>query len=64
MRRLNVYIGTALAGVLREEEDLWQFEYDAKWMTVPGGYDPAPGLPRALASHRRQHHAPRAVVFR
>ena len=64
MRRLNVYIGTALVGALREEEDLWRFEYDAKWITVPGGYDLAPGLPRAKPSHCRQHHAARAVVFR
>lgn len=51
MRSLNVYIDTALVGVLREEEDLWRFEYDAKWVTVPDGYDLAPGLPRAQSPH-------------
>lgn len=51
MRSLNVYIDTALVGVLREEEDIWRFDYDAKWMTVPDGYDLAPGLPRAQGSH-------------
>lgn len=51
MRSLNVYIDTTLVGVLREEEDLWQFEYDATWMTVPDGYDLAPGLPRAQSLH-------------
>lgn len=51
MRRLNVYIGTALVGVLREKEDLWRFEYHPKWMTVLGGYDLAPSVPRAQSPH-------------
>lgn len=51
MRSLNVYIDNALVGVLREEEDLWQFEYAPTWMTAPDGYDLAPGLPRAQSAH-------------
>ena len=51
MRSLIAYIDTAVVGVLREDEDLWQFEYDATWMAAPNGYDLAPGLPRAQGRH-------------
>ncbi|MGK5025483.1 HipA domain-containing protein [Janthinobacterium sp. RB2R34] len=51
MSSLNVYIDTVLVGVLREQEDLWQFEYDAKWITATQGYDLAPGLSRAQGKH-------------
>lgn len=51
MRSLNVYINTVQVGVLSEDNDIWQFAYDAEWLTAPGGYDLSPGLARAQNPH-------------
>lgn len=47
MRQLKVFIDQTPVGTLSEGEDLWVFEYEASWAKAPGGFDLAPGLPRA-----------------
>lgn len=46
-RELLASINDVEVGVLREESNLWSFEYTAAWINDDGGYDLAPGLPRA-----------------
>lgn len=51
MRSLDVYINAEQVGVLREENDIWQFEYAAAWLARPDGYDLSPGLSRDTVLH-------------
>lgn len=46
-RELVASINGVEVGVLRDEADIWTFEYNADWITAADGYDLAPGLQRA-----------------
>jgi serine/threonine-protein kinase HipA len=46
-RELIASINGAEVGVLRDEANLWSFEYAPAWTTAGDGYDLAPDLPRA-----------------
>lgn len=48
-RRLDVLINDQVVGELREENNLWQFEYGEAWRRSPQGFDLSPALPRELA---------------
>ena len=51
IRTLDVLIHDRLVGALREENDLWQFEYSQEWCASPHGFDLSPALPREPALH-------------
>lgn len=51
MRSLDVFINADRVGVLHEENDIWQFEYDADWLARPDSYDLSPGLSRKTQRH-------------
>jgi serine/threonine-protein kinase HipA len=51
-RELKVTINEGSVGSLKEENDLWAFEYSAEWTSLPRGFDLSPALPRAQAQHR------------
>ncbi len=51
-RQLEVLVNDdRLIGHLREENDLWQFEYDAAWRESPQAFDLSPVLSRGQALH-------------
>jgi len=50
-KRLSVWINDRLIGTLRENNDLWAFDYDSAWSTVDDGFDLSPALPRSTLSH-------------
>lgn len=50
-RQLDVTVNGQLVGHLRENNDLWEFEYSQGWAALPGGFDLSPELPRAQAVH-------------
>jgi len=50
-RRLEVLVNDALVGYLREENDLWQFEYAPQWIASAQGFDLSPALPRVAGTH-------------
>lgn len=50
-RQLEARINDDLVGVLREANDLWQFEYDAVWQANLKGLDLSPALPRTQQLH-------------
>jgi serine/threonine-protein kinase HipA len=50
-RKLEARINDDLVGVLREADDLWQFEYDIAWQSNPKGFDLSPALPRTQKLH-------------
>lgn len=50
-RQLEVWVNSDLVGFLREENDLWQFEYSQEWQSSIFGYDLSPALPRATLLH-------------
>lgn len=52
MRSLIVHINDQLVGALREGEDLWSFEYDARWAKALDSFDLAPGLNRSKLLHQ------------
>ena len=51
MRQLNALINGQLIGHLRDENDLWQFEYADAWRSSPSAFDLSPVLPRATGLH-------------
>ena len=51
-RQIEVLINDQMVGHLRENDDIWEFEYAAVWVTSPGSFDLSPALPRAQALHR------------
>jgi serine/threonine-protein kinase HipA len=51
-RELQVLVNNELVGILREENDLWQFGYAEEWRESARGFDLSPSL-----SRERQHHA-------
>ena len=46
-RELVASINDVEAGVLRDEANIWSFEYTTQWSNSASGYDLAPNLPRA-----------------
>jgi serine/threonine-protein kinase HipA len=46
-RELLATINDVEVGVLREESNLWSFEYTSNWVGAADSYDLAPNLPRA-----------------
>ncbi|MBP1207198.1 serine/threonine-protein kinase HipA [Duganella sp. 1411] len=50
-RQLEVMVNRDLVGWLREQNDLWQFEYAEQWRSSAAGFDLSPALARARASH-------------
>lgn len=50
-RQLEAWINDVRVGILREANDLWQFEYDAAWQANPKGFDLSPALPRTQQLH-------------
>jgi serine/threonine-protein kinase HipA len=50
-RQLDVLLGGSMVGRLREEDDLWAFEYTPQWAASAEGFDLAPGLPRTQLVH-------------
>lgn len=52
MRELKTYVDNQLVGTLREDNNLWVFEYDPTWTTNPQGFDLSPALPRSVLEHR------------
>ena len=47
MRTLQVLINGALVGTLRDEDNIWSFQYAATWLDSPGAFPLAPSLPLA-----------------
>lgn len=47
MRSLKVLSNGRLVGLLSEDNNLWQFSYDAQWAGDPGAFDLSPHLQRA-----------------
>ena len=47
MRQLRVWLNEQPVGLLREQDNLWQFAYEPGWLAAPDGFDLAPQLPRA-----------------
>jgi len=45
-RTLEVLANDQLVGCLRENNDLWEFEYGESWATSPQGFDLSPALRR------------------
>lgn len=52
MRELKTYVGRDLVGTLREDNNLWVFEYHPAWSAHPQGFDLSPALPRSTPEHR------------
>jgi len=50
-RQLDVTVNGQLVGHLRENNDLWEFEYSPEWATSTRGFDLSPELPCAQAVH-------------
>lgn len=48
-RQLAVLTNDQLVGHLREDNDLWEFEYAPDWVAAPHGFDLSPALPSTLA---------------
>jgi serine/threonine-protein kinase HipA len=46
-RELVASINGVTVGRLRDEADIWSFEYDIAWTKSADGFDLAPGIPRA-----------------
>jgi len=51
MRTLEAFLNDQRVGTLSEGEDLWRFEYDAKWVNVPNAFDLSPHLARSDLVH-------------
>lgn len=51
VRQLDVLVNDELVGTLREENDLWQFEYAQPWIASAAGFDLSPTLSRAAGRH-------------
>ncbi len=51
MRKLIAYLNGRAVGTLAEENDLWAFEYDHNWASLPASFDLSPALPRSRRLH-------------
>jgi HipA-like protein len=52
MRTLSAFLNDVRIGTLSEGNDLWSFEYDAKWATTPDSFDLSPSLQRTQLVHQ------------
>jgi len=52
VRELKTYVDHQFVGTLREDNNLWVFEYDPAWSAHPQSFDLSPALPRDVAEHR------------
>lgn len=52
MRELAVYLNAQRVAMLREQDDLWQMEYEPAWQADPAGFSLSPHLPRSQRLHR------------
>jgi serine/threonine-protein kinase HipA len=52
VRELKTYVDHQFVGTLREDNNLWVFEYDPAWSAHPHGFDLSPALARSVAEHR------------
>ena len=52
MRQLTALINAQPVGVLRESNDIWEFEYSPEWIVSAHGFDLSPVLSRAQILHR------------
>ena len=50
-RQLDVWSNNRHIGTLSEAEDLWRFDYVAKWMEAADGFDLSPTLSREHSAH-------------
>jgi serine/threonine-protein kinase HipA len=57
VRQLEVLVNNELVGILREENDLWQFGYAQQWLESARGFDLSPTL-----SREKQNHADGASI--
>lgn len=46
-RQLDVFINARQVGTLREENDIWSFDYCEAWASASDSFDLSPALPRA-----------------
>ena len=44
-RTLQVLINGALVGTLRDENNIWAFQYASSWLQTPGAYELAASIP-------------------
>lgn len=44
-RALNVYIDKTLVGELSEENNIWSFEYNSRWINDLASYPISPSIP-------------------
>lgn len=51
MRQLDVWLNQDRIGILREGNDLWEFDYNEAWARSDAGFSLAPGLPRETLRH-------------
>lgn len=51
-RALNVFVGDRQVGQLREQDDIWEFEYAPEWQASPEVFDLSPALSRRTLLHR------------
>ena len=51
MRTLTAFLNDTRIGTLSEGDDLWSFEYDAKWAAAPDSFDLSPNIQRAQLVH-------------
>ena len=51
MRKLIAYLNGRAVGALAEGNDLWRFEYDREWASLPDSFDLSPALPRSQLLH-------------
>ncbi|RYE40864.1 MAG: type II toxin-antitoxin system HipA family toxin [Hyphomicrobiales bacterium] len=47
IRTLQVLINGALVGALRDEDNIWAFQYESTWLESPSAYSIAPSIPLA-----------------
>ena len=47
MRTLIAHLNGRTVGTLAEGNDLWTFEYDPEWASLPDSFDLSPALPRS-----------------
>jgi serine/threonine-protein kinase HipA len=52
VRELKTYVDHQFVGTLREDDNLWVFDYDPAWSAHPSGFDLSPALARSVAEHR------------
>jgi len=52
VRVLQAFVNAEHVGTLREQDDIWEFEYAPTWMSARSVFDLSPALPRDVGLHR------------